>query len=253
MQAIHLIGHALAHQLRAGVRHGQPQLPQAQVAPPRPHRLHSLGSRSHPAPSLAEADKRVRRLRARLKGKDFGALRRRWEAKEAYATDAYRLITNKELCLKCHEIGKVQIEGPQGPNRALAAVRLRPEWAGMFISHPKRLFTYTPVMPQNFPNDPDPLKWGWQQFFVGSPLASFLTDPSAVNIVGAIKYNTSGKGSVAGIKAKGKYALTVKLVTPSSLLPTLLALPPTQACASSTMTKSGQARANSSRRPSALM
>jgi peptide/nickel transport system substrate-binding protein len=64
---------------------------------------------------------------------------------------------------------------------------------------------------------------------VGSPLASFLTDPAAVNIVGAVKYNTSGKGSVSGIRAKGKYALTIKLVKASSLLPTLMALPPTQA------------------------
>jgi hypothetical protein len=25
-------------------------------------------------------------------------------------------------------------------------------------------------MPQNFPNEADPLKWNWQQLFVGSPL-----------------------------------------------------------------------------------
>src|ERR1700745_4118160 len=30
---------------------------------------------------------------------------------------------------------------------------------------------------------------------VGSPIASFLTDPSSVNIVGAVAYNTTGKGS----------------------------------------------------------
>src|SRR4249919_2135779 len=64
---------------------------------------------------------------------------------------------------------------------------------------------------------------------VGSPLASFLTDPVSVNIVGALAYNTTGKGSVAGIKAKGPYTFIIKLVKPNALLPTLVALPPTQA------------------------
>jgi peptide/nickel transport system substrate-binding protein len=64
---------------------------------------------------------------------------------------------------------------------------------------------------------------------VGSPLASFLTDPASVNIVGALKYNTSGKGGVSGITTKGKYTLIIKLVQPNALLPTLMALPPTGA------------------------
>lgn len=64
---------------------------------------------------------------------------------------------------------------------------------------------------------------------VGSPLASFLTDPASVNIRGAIAYNTSGKGSVSGIQTKGKYTFIIKLVSPNALLPTLVALPPTGA------------------------
>jgi ABC-type transport system substrate-binding protein len=64
---------------------------------------------------------------------------------------------------------------------------------------------------------------------VGSPLASFLTDPVSVNIVGALAYNTSGKGSVSGIRTKGPYTLIIKLVRPNPLLPTLVALPPAQA------------------------
>jgi len=64
---------------------------------------------------------------------------------------------------------------------------------------------------------------------VGSPLASFLTDPVSVNIVGALNYNTTGKGAVAGIKTKGPYTLIITLVKANALLPTLLALPPTQA------------------------
>jgi peptide/nickel transport system substrate-binding protein len=64
---------------------------------------------------------------------------------------------------------------------------------------------------------------------VGSPLASFLTDPVSVNIVGALNYNTNGKGSVAGIQTKGKYTFIIKLVKANALLPTLVALPPTGA------------------------
>lgn len=59
---------------------------------------------------------------------------------------------------------------------------------------------------------------------VGSPIASFLTDPSAVNIVGAIAYNTTGNGSVSGVQTKGKYTLVVKLVKANSLFPTLMAM-----------------------------
>jgi ABC-type transport system substrate-binding protein len=59
---------------------------------------------------------------------------------------------------------------------------------------------------------------------VGSPIASFLTDPSAVNVVGAIAYNTTGKGSVGGVVTKGKYTLIVKLVKANALFPTLMAM-----------------------------
>ncbi len=64
---------------------------------------------------------------------------------------------------------------------------------------------------------------------VGSPLASFLTDPVSVNIVGALAYNTSGKGNVSGLQTKGKYTFIIKLVKPNALLATLVALPPTGA------------------------
>jgi ABC-type transport system substrate-binding protein len=59
---------------------------------------------------------------------------------------------------------------------------------------------------------------------VGSPIASFLTDPSSVNIVGALKYNTTGNGSPSGIRTVGKYTLVVRLVKANSLFPTLMAM-----------------------------
>jgi peptide/nickel transport system substrate-binding protein len=59
---------------------------------------------------------------------------------------------------------------------------------------------------------------------VGSPIASFLTDPASVNIRGAIAYNTTGKGSVSGIVTKGKYTLIIHLLKANALLPTLMAM-----------------------------
>src|SRR6266511_3560557 len=66
---------------------------------------------------------------------------------------------------------------------------------------------------------------------VGSPLASFLTDPAAVEIVGATAYNSGNATTVPGIKVVSPYKLRVSLVRPNVLLPTLLALPPTGAVA----------------------
>ncbi|HKA25782.1 MAG TPA: ABC transporter substrate-binding protein [Gaiellaceae bacterium] len=59
---------------------------------------------------------------------------------------------------------------------------------------------------------------------VGSPIASFLTDPASVNIRGAIAYNTTGNGSVSGIVTPNKYTLVLKLVKANALLPTLMAM-----------------------------
>ena len=64
---------------------------------------------------------------------------------------------------------------------------------------------------------------------VGSPLASFLTDPVSVNIVGATDYNTGKTTTVPGIQTRGPNVLVVRLVAANPLLPTLLALPPTSA------------------------
>ncbi|MFO0876809.1 MAG: c-type cytochrome [Gemmataceae bacterium] len=92
------------------------------------------------------------------------------QASDQYSRSAFRLVTHKDLCLKCHAIGNVKIEGAQGPNLALAAERLRPEWTEQWIAQPLRMFSYPPVMPQNFPNNADPLQWTYQEAFVGTPL-----------------------------------------------------------------------------------
>jgi mono/diheme cytochrome c family protein len=104
-------------------------------------------------------------LDAADKDKDKGVLG------DVYARNAFALIGNKELCVKCHNVGdRTNIQGPQGPNLALTAERLRPEWVEKWVAHPQRMFTYSPTMPQNFKNNPDPLKWEWQKELAGHPL-----------------------------------------------------------------------------------
>jgi hypothetical protein len=122
------------------------------------------------AKNVKSLEAKITALEAQIKKKDFSSYRQSWESTEAYAEDGLRLLTNKELCLKCHSVGKLEAEGAQGPNLMLSAERLRPGWTEQWISNPRRLFTYSPVMPQNFPNEPDSLKWGYQQLFVGSPI-----------------------------------------------------------------------------------
>ena len=69
---------------------------------------------------------------------------------------------------------------------------------------------------------------------VGSPLASFLTDPASVNIVGALAYNNGDTQTVPGIQVVNNYTLRISLLAPNALLPTLMALPPTGAIANNT-------------------
>jgi mono/diheme cytochrome c family protein len=103
-----------------------------------------------------------------LKDKDFSELKKNWEQEEAYPSDVYRMLTNRELCLKCHSIGPLKMEGDeQGPNLALTAARLRPDWVEHWVANPARMFPYIPVMPQNFPRDAPPLQY---PEVVGAPL-----------------------------------------------------------------------------------
>ncbi len=90
-----------------------------------------------------------------------------WKEQEAYVTDAFRLLANTELCLKCHQLGDLRPgEGvKEGPPLSEAFKRLRPEWARRWISDPVRL--HDTVMPINFPAGSAPQ---YQQWFAGSSL-----------------------------------------------------------------------------------
>ena len=97
---------------------------------------------------------------------DFADLKNQWKSDDAYAADAYRLVTaNPSICTKCHNIGSVKAASPQGPDLGHAWERLRPEWTYQWVGNPERMFAYSPTMPQNFPND----KTDYNQYLAGDP------------------------------------------------------------------------------------
>jgi cytochrome c2 len=102
--------------------------------------------------TLEAAQKAVEEAQARVDKKDFTALRRTWEEKEAYLSDGFKLLANPDVCLKCHSIGSQKIQGAQGPPLELSYNRLRPDWVFKWLSYPQRFMYYATPMPTNFPN-----------------------------------------------------------------------------------------------------
>ncbi|MFL5242765.1 MAG: c-type cytochrome [Gemmataceae bacterium] len=106
----------------------------------------------------ARFDKEVAELNEKSKNirKD---IEKRWEDREVYANDAYHLLANasKSFCLECHRAGNALAKEEKGPPLELSFERLRPEWTVQWLANPRRLFTYDPIMPQNFPKGQDVL------------------------------------------------------------------------------------------------
>lgn len=117
---------------------------------------------------IAETTKLVNDLKERIQKGDYSAYRARYLETEIYATDAYRLLSDRaqSLCLQCHRVGSAVPEKEQGPPLETVFERMRPDWVERWIATPNRLITYTSVMPQNFPRDKDLL----QHLFEGKSL-----------------------------------------------------------------------------------
>src|SRR5262249_49367754 len=80
---------------------------------------------------------------------------RQWEEKDAYAFDAYRLLTNyNNPCLSCHQVGNLPGKQANGPPLELTWERLRPEWTQRWIANPERMLSYSSPMPPNFAAGP---------------------------------------------------------------------------------------------------
>jgi hypothetical protein len=78
-----------------------------------------------------------------------------WETEEAYASDAFRFLTNyNNPCMTCHRVGNLKAgktrEEEQGPPLDLAWQRLRPEWTERWLANPDRMLSYKTPMPANF-------------------------------------------------------------------------------------------------------
>lgn len=102
--------------------------------------------------AIKDSETERKRINSELKQVDVKSLQRTWEEKEAYATDAYRLLTSRDLCSKCHQIGGI-IAGDQvnqGPPLDLTSVRLRPEWVVRWVDKPHRFVPYASLMPMYF-------------------------------------------------------------------------------------------------------
>lgn len=124
----------------------------------------------------AEEDKKksweaeVDRLKKSLEDASPENSQKRWEEKEAYLVDAFRLVTNKSLCVTCHQIGNLKGVGlTEGPPLILAHQRLRPGWAQRWIANPQAFVNYKSVMLTIFVKD----KKEHQAIFPGSTAQQF--------------------------------------------------------------------------------
>ena len=99
-------------------------------------------------------EKEVARLDAAAKQLSVDSQQKSWSEKDAYLTDAYRLVMNKQLCMQCHQIGTWIPNNPiMGPPLHIAHQRLRPGWTQKWIAHPERFLPYQSSMPALFTPD----------------------------------------------------------------------------------------------------
>jgi mono/diheme cytochrome c family protein len=92
----------------------------------------------------------LRKLRAADDTHDFKDLRREWEERQSYVTDAYKLVVNEQLCLQCHDLASIAGKERLGPNLGMTADRLRPDWLQKWLTNPQRFLHYRTIMPLNF-------------------------------------------------------------------------------------------------------
>jgi len=120
---------------------------------------------------LASLRDQLKELQGQARQKDregafYKEQRAEWK-KNAYAMDTYRLLGNYNLCLKCHPVGRLDVDEAIGPRLDLVPSRLRPEWTQRWLASPQRLLIY-PIgqhpMPQPFGKG----KLEYQEIFTGS-------------------------------------------------------------------------------------
>src|SRR5205085_4571148 len=86
----------------------------------------------------------VDRLQETMKKNGPALYKEGWLENQAYVSDAYRLIANRQMCLQCHEVAGTRSSNPttQGPPLAKVHERLRPDWVLRWIATPQRHLPY---------------------------------------------------------------------------------------------------------------
>jgi mono/diheme cytochrome c family protein len=98
--------------------------------------------------ALAEEAKQTDKM-----GPYLTTLRETWERESVYATDAWRLLADRNSCISCHPLGRIAPSNNVGPSLVYAPERLRPDWTQRWIANPQRLLIYKSglnPMPQFF-------------------------------------------------------------------------------------------------------
>ncbi len=118
---------------------------------------------------VKEAETEVNTLKSQIDANDFPAQKARWEEREAYVADAWKLVTYPgNLCLTCHQVGPALPNEYRAPNLDTTWERLRPEWTERWISYPQRLTPYASLMqPQYKPAEAK--KHSDEKVFIGTP------------------------------------------------------------------------------------
>jgi cbb3-type cytochrome oxidase cytochrome c subunit len=118
---------------------------------------------------IKEAETEISMLKSQVGANDFPAHKARWEEREAYVADAWKLVTySGNLCLTCHQVGPALPSDYRAPNLDKAWERLRPEWTERWISHPQRLMPYASLMAPNY-KPAEAKKHTDEKVFVGTP------------------------------------------------------------------------------------
>jgi hypothetical protein len=94
-----------------------------------------------------EFQKEVDTLKSQIGANDFPDQKARWEEREAYVADAWKLVTySGNLCITCHQVGPALPNEYRAPNLENAWERLRPDWTERWIAYPQRLTPLASLM-----------------------------------------------------------------------------------------------------------
>src|SRR5262249_29601717 len=100
--------------------------------------------------SQVALEKDLETAKGQAEKRDFAPLQKRWEEREAYLIDGFRVLASEAVCRNCHQVGSLPPKEQQGPPLALTFQRLRPDWSKRWLANPQRFMTYPTPMPQNF-------------------------------------------------------------------------------------------------------